>query len=78
MKSYCDINYVYSVREVLSGKWYIVVYWRNPNGSRGGVCRILDELDGPRCSAKAYSSAYKAQKYLDRLAKLYRWKAYRE
>ena len=78
MKSYCDINYVYSVREVLNGKWYIVVYWRNPNGSRGGVCRILDELDGPRCSAKAYSSAYKAQKYLDRLAKFYRWKAYKE
>ena len=78
MKSYCDINYVYSVREVLSGKWYIVVYWRNPNGSRGGLCRLMDELDGPTCSSKVFDSPLKAQRYLDNMAKLYGWDLYSE
>ena len=48
MKSYCDFKHVYSVREILPGRWYIQVYWRNLNGSCGGVCRLMDELDGPR------------------------------
>ena len=78
MKSYCDVNYVYSVREVLSGKWYIVVYWRNPNGSRGGLCRLMDELDGPTCSSKVFDSPLKAQRYLDNMAKLYGWDLYSE
>lgn len=78
MKSYCDINYVYSVREVLSGKWYIVVYWRNPNGSRGGLCRFLDELDRRRCYEKAYDHCRTAQVILKKLAKLNGWDVYKE
>ena len=78
MKSYCDINYVYSVREVLSGKWYIVVYWRNPNGSRGGLCRLMDELDGRRCCEKVYDRYKLAQDSLNKLAKLNGWVVYEE
>ena len=78
MKSYCDINYVYSVREFLSGKWYIVVYWRNPNGKRGGLCRFLDELAGRRCHEKLYDQYKLAQDTLNRLAKLNGWQVYEE
>ena len=75
---YSSRKYIYMVYELLPQRWYILVYYRNKNGSKGGVCRILDELDGPRCAEKVYGSCYKAQKHLDRLAKLYRWKAYKE
>ena len=78
MKSYCDFKHIYSVREILPGRWYIQVYWRNPNGRRGGVCRLMDELDGPTCSSKVFDSPLKAQKYLDNMAKLYDWDLYVE
>lgn len=78
MKSYCDIKYVYSVRELLRDKWYIMVYYRHPDGKRGGLCRFLDELDGPRCVEKAYGSCYKAQKRLDSMAMLCGWDVYKE
>lgn len=78
MKSYCDFKHVYSVREIIPSRWYIQVYWRNPNGRRGGVCKLMDELDGPDCSAKVFESRYKAQKYLDKMAKLCGWEVVKE
>ena len=78
MKLYCDINYVYAVREILPGKWYIQVYWRNSNGRRGGICRLFDELDGPRCCEKVYDRYKLAQASLDKLAKLNGWDVYEE
>lgn len=78
MKSYCDINYVYAVREILPGKWYIQVYWRNNNGKRGGICRLLDELDGPNCSEKVYEHWKPAQAALNKIAKLNGWEVYEE
>ena len=78
MKSYCDIKYVYKVREILPEKWYIQVYWRQPNGWRGGICRLMDELDGDDCSSKVYDSPFKAQEYLDVMAQQNGWEVYEE
>ena len=75
---YYSRKYIYMVYELLPKRWYILVYYRNKNGSKGGVCRMLDELDGPRCVEKAYGSCYKAQKRLDSMAMLCGWKAYKE
>lgn len=71
---YDSKGFLYKVRQILPEKWYIVVYYRNANGTEGGICRMLDELDGPDCSAKVFESRYKAQKYLDKMAKLCGWK----
>lgn len=76
--TYTNKDYVYAVREILPGCWFIQVYWRNPNGRRGGVCRLMDELDGPTYSSKVFDSPLKAQKYLDDMAKLYDWDLYVE
>ena len=78
MKSYCDFKHVYSVREILPGRWYIQVYWRNPNGRRGGVCKLMDELDGPRPDEKCFEDWRPAQAALDEMAKLYGWGVYEE
>ena len=75
---YSSRKYIYMVRELLPQRWYIVVYYKNKNGSKGGVCRMLDELDGPRCVEKAYGSCYKAQKRLDSMAMLCGWDVYKE
>lgn len=78
MKSYCDFKHVYSVREILPGRWYIQVNYRNTNGSRGGVCRLMDELDGPRPDEKCFEHCQPAQAALDEMAKLYGWDVYEE
>lgn len=73
---YANKGFVYKVREILPERWYIQVYYRNPNGTKGGVCRLMDELDGPDCSAKVYESRYKAQKYLNKVAKFCGWEIF--
>lgn len=78
MKSYCDINYVYSVREIIPGQWFIQVNYRNANGSIGGVCKLMDELDGPRPDEKRYEDWRPAQAALDEMARLYGWNVYEE
>ena len=78
MKSYCCEGFVYKVREILPYQWYVQVYWRNPNGSRGGICRLMDELDGDDCRTKVYSSPLTAQKFLDRMAQQNGWEVFEE
>ena len=73
---YASSEYIYKVRDILPEKWYIVVYYKNPNGTKGGLCRLLDELDGPDCSAKVFQSRYKAQKYLNQMAEACGWEIF--
>lgn len=78
MKSYCDFKHVYSVCEILPGRWYIQVNYRNANGSRGGVCKLMDELDGPRPDEKCFEDWRPAQAALNEMARLYGWNVYEE